>query len=169
MTVMPARCSLDHRFTAGVRIKLTARRVDRESEPHVRAAGWPAGGPRVAVVRPRDAAHDRQSQTAAVRRPGTVRASKALKGLVNEIRGESGSLIGDVKLHVLTAARSGERDCSAAVAQRIVDHVGQRLLDTRPISGQLNAIGRRYREGSTGSVSLWAKTLRDAGHKLGER
>src|SRR4029453_5178677 len=88
----------------------------------------PRAGP--ALVRPRDRLHDRQAEAAAV--PGRRRARERLERVVAELRRETGALVEHMQLDARVVPACRDRDRTAAVLERVVDEVPERLLNPQP-------------------------------------
>src|SRR6266508_5244200 len=62
--------------------------------------------------------------------------AETLEGAVHERPREAGALVDHVQLGSAVPCARRERDVTTAMAERVVDHVAQRLLEPEPICGQ---------------------------------
>src|SRR6476619_3245996 len=90
----------------------------------------------------RDRAHDRQPEP----RPATgvlaVAAVEPLEDLSLELGRKAVAVVGDVDLDALGRAAGREPDLAAAVTQRVVDQVPERLARAKRVDGDPLALGR---------------------------
>src|SRR5436190_5039325 len=103
-----------------------------QREPHIGAAGRAVRRVRFAAVRTGDGLDDGEPEAAPVL-PSGIDLAEALERAREERLRESFALVEDVQLDAAVAGRGRERDQAAAVAQRVVDHVGERLVQAEGV------------------------------------
>src|SRR5581483_12139030 len=77
----------------------------------------------------RDQLDDREAEPGAAVRPGLVAAAEAVERARQERLREPGSLVGHVQLDEVAALARRQRHRAAAVQERILDEVAERLLE----------------------------------------
>src|SRR5262249_43785793 len=87
---------------------------------------------RLAAVSARDRLDDRETEPAAVR-ARRIRATEAPERVRDELRREASTVVQNMQLHTAVATRGRQRHVTAAVSERVVDHVRQRLLESQRI------------------------------------
>src|SRR5438034_7622488 len=85
-----------------------------------------------AAVSIRDRLHNGESETGARAVPSALSAGKAFESVVEELLREAGAFVGDVELDTTVGDGAGEAHLTASVAEGVVDHVRERLLETEP-------------------------------------
>jgi hypothetical protein len=65
-----------------------------------------------------------------------VATAEALEGMLEELRREAGAFVGDVELEGAVRSRNGESNLAVAVAECILDEVGESLLEAETIAVQ---------------------------------
>ena len=99
---------------------------------------------RAAAVRLGDHAHDREPEAGSLAaRPG---ATEALEGPLDEAVAEALALVLDVELDIAVDGRGSEADATAAVPERVVDEVAQRLFQADAVAAKAEARRRLARE-----------------------
>src|SRR5437867_3989768 len=106
---------------------------ERERDPDVGAALRPVGGVGGTVVRSRDRGDDRQPKSASRAAACAVGAAEAVERVLEEVVRNARALVEHVQLERAVGRSRAERDRSAAVAERVVDQVAERLLDAEPV------------------------------------
>src|SRR6476659_8620132 len=94
----------------------------------------PASGPRPGAGsrrRPRRL-HDRETEARPVG-GAAVRTAEALERVRDERLGKAGAMVRDVQLEPTAATPRVERDLAAAVAERVLDEVAERLLEPKAV------------------------------------
>src|SRR5688500_7214634 len=80
-----------------------------------------------AAVGLRDRAHDREPKSGTAARARVVTAGEALERAVLDVGGEAGAVVGDLERNAPVVGVRAQRDVAAAVAERVVDEVAERL------------------------------------------
>src|SRR5512132_807477 len=104
-----------------------------ERHPRVRTAGLRIGDMGTAVVRLGDRLHDRKPEPGATAASGRVDAGEAVEGTRDELRREAAAVVEDVELDATVGPCHLQPDVAAAVPQRVVDEVAERLLEAHPV------------------------------------
>lgn len=86
-----------------------------------------------AAVSVGDRLDDRQAEAAAPVAAARTRPAEALEGPFSELLRQARPAIEDMKLDEAVMGARHKRDRSGAVAQRVVEHVAERLAEARPI------------------------------------
>src|SRR6266571_2758369 len=89
------------------------------------------GAPAVSFA---DRTNDREPEPGARAYTSGVWASEAFEGSLEEVGWEAVTLIGDVELDDAVGRSGDELHVAAAVAERIVHEVGERLLEPEPVA-----------------------------------
>ena len=84
---------------------------------------------RVAAVRPRDRARDRQAEAGAASRPCIVGAAESVERALCEAVAKAWPLVEHVHLDMPVRALCDDADRAVAMDERILDEVSERLLD----------------------------------------
>src|SRR6476660_1424540 len=95
----------------------------------------------VASVGTRHRAHDRQAESAAAVPAACRRAAEALEGPTGKLLGEARSAIENMDLDGPVSSRRLDLDRPGAVAQGVVDHAPDRLIETKAVGVEVEAGG----------------------------
>src|SRR4051794_34664415 len=101
----------------------------RERDPWVGSAVGAVGDLRSAAVGARDRLDDRQPEPGAAAAAGGIAAREAIEGGGEQLGREARPVVADVELDATLRHGCGQLDGAAAVAQRVVDEVPERLLE----------------------------------------
>src|ERR1700710_496368 len=108
----------------------------RQGQPDVGAAPVTIGGMRLAAVGAGNHLHDRQAETTATVSVTGRGAAEALEGSPQEVLRKTTSVVSDVDLHNTVLFTGEEVDRALAVAEGVVDHAADRLVDAQTIGGE---------------------------------
>src|SRR5438093_3105341 len=108
-------------------------RAERERDAHVRAAFRPVGRARHPVVGARDRGDDREPEPGSRAAARVAGAAEALEGVLEELLRDASALVAHVELERAVRSCRGERDRAAAVTERVVDEIAERLLDAQAV------------------------------------
>ncbi len=86
---------------------------------------------------PGDGVDDRQAEAGATAAPGLVGTGEALEGVVEELCGEAFARVAYPRVDGAVARRRTQAHGPGAVAEGVVHHVAERLLEAHRIGGQL--------------------------------
>src|SRR4051812_15528648 len=98
-----------------------------------------AGGSSMAVG---DGFDDREAESGAVLAAGGVGASEALEGVIKKGWWKAWAVVTDPQFEQTVVGTGAEADRGAAVAQRVVEEVGERLLESRRVGVDEQSVGR---------------------------
>src|SRR5690348_13881816 len=115
--------------------------VQRELQPHVGAAALAAPSACPAAVRGGDRGHDREAEPGAAARAGAVCTGEPLEGVLDEVRRKAGPLVRHVEFDRVASRDRTQGDLPGAVAQRVVDQVRERLLESGRIAPHVEPRG----------------------------
>src|SRR5919197_2849858 len=141
----------------------------RELEPCVRPAGRPVPDAGPPAVGPGDELHNRQAEPCAAAGAPRLRAAEALERVRDELGRNAGAVVEDVELGLSVVGADDEVDRAAAVAERVLDEVRERLLDSRNVDVQREAVARGDRERTAALAGAHAEAPLDALHDLARR
>jgi hypothetical protein len=86
--------------------------------------------------------NDREPEPGAAAPAGAVGPREALERALAEPVGKAGPVVSDVESKLAVRAARLEADLCAAVAERVVHHVRQRLLQPQPVAADTCSLGR---------------------------
>src|SRR5690349_24949200 len=92
------------------------------------------GGRGYAAVGVRDRGDDGEPEAHARRLARPVGAAEALEGVRHELRWEAGAVVADPELECAVLLCGFESYRACAVAERVLDQVGERLLQPSPVA-----------------------------------
>jgi hypothetical protein len=117
-------------------------------------------------VRQGDRLDDREPEAAARARASVASATEPLEGPGQERRRKATSVIPDVKLDHVASRNRGQRDRTSAVAERVVDQVGESLTDADGVADELEPGRRLGRQRSALLVRTAGEPFDDAAEQL---
>ena len=110
-------------------------RVGGKREPTVAASGVGVADMGVAVVRFGYRLDDGEAEAASAAASTRIAAGESVEGVGEEVSREAGPVVSDVELDVPVSAGGLQRDLVAAVAERVVDEVAERLFEPHSVAG----------------------------------
>ena len=94
-------------------------------------------------MRPGDHGDDRQAKARAAAAARGVGAGEALERLGREAVGKAVAVVAHPQPDAVAVGLGGQLDRAAAVAQRVVDEIAERLLQPQPVRVELETVRRR--------------------------
>src|SRR5581483_859975 len=141
----------------------------REPQRYLSAAGGMVGGGGGAPMGVDDCGNDCEAEAHTGRLARSLGAAEALEGVRDKLRREAGAVVADPELEcsVLLGGLEPYRAC--AVAERVLDEVGQRLLQPPPVAAHDHAASRDDLDRPAGLQCSPVVTGRDRLEQIGGR
>src|SRR4051794_36484839 len=93
-------------------------------------------------VRAGDRLDDRETEPGAVPPAGGIGLAEALEGAPDEVGGEARAAILDVDRPSAVGLARADGDLPATVLDRVLNQVGERLLEAQPVPLDIQPVGR---------------------------